>query len=101
MRLKTNDEKCRLCAKIPDFLGTIGRSGNVSLAVGRSHRLFPLLGVALGLVLVLLNRLLDPHLESEILSTALIAVLALLTGANHFEGLQKTYDALTNKNQTW
>jgi cobalamin synthase len=49
------------------------------------------------LVLVLLNRLLDPHLESEILSTVLIAVLALLTGANHFEGLQKTYDALSNR----
>jgi len=57
---------------------------------------FPLVGVALGLVLVLLNRLLDPHLESEILSTVLIAVLALLTGANHFDGLQKTCDALSN-----
>jgi adenosylcobinamide-GDP ribazoletransferase len=51
----------------------------------------------LGLVLVLLNRLLDPRLESEILGALLVAVLALLTGAIHYEGLQNTFDALSVK----
>ncbi|HSE90917.1 MAG TPA: adenosylcobinamide-GDP ribazoletransferase [Candidatus Binatia bacterium] len=58
---------------------------------------FPLVGIFLGLVLVLLNRLLDPHLESEILGVLLIAVLALLTGAIHYEGMQNTFDALSVK----
>jgi adenosylcobinamide-GDP ribazoletransferase len=58
---------------------------------------FPLVGIFLGLVLVLLNRVLDPHLESEILGALLIAVLALLTGAIHYQGLQNTFDALSAK----
>jgi adenosylcobinamide-GDP ribazoletransferase len=58
---------------------------------------FPLVGIFLGLVLVLLNRLLDPHIESEILGVLLIVVLALLTGAIHYEGLQNTFDALSVK----
>jgi adenosylcobinamide-GDP ribazoletransferase len=40
---------------------------------------------------------LDPHLESEILGVLLIAVLALLTGAIHYEGMQNTFDALSVK----
>jgi adenosylcobinamide-GDP ribazoletransferase len=58
---------------------------------------FPVVGIVLGWVLVLLNRLLDPRLESEILGTFLVAFLALLTGAIHYEGLQKTFDALSAK----
>jgi adenosylcobinamide-GDP ribazoletransferase len=58
---------------------------------------FPLVGIFLGLVLVVLNRLLDPHLESEMLGTLLVMVLALLTGANHYEGLQNTFDTLSAK----
>jgi adenosylcobinamide-GDP ribazoletransferase len=54
---------------------------------------FPLVGIFFGLILVFLNRLLDPYLESEILATLLIAVLALLTGALHFDGLRNTFDA--------
>jgi adenosylcobinamide-GDP ribazoletransferase len=57
----------------------------------------PLVGIFLGLVLVVLNRLLDPHLESEMLGTLLVTVLALLTGANHYQGLQNTFDALSTK----
>jgi adenosylcobinamide-GDP ribazoletransferase len=60
---------------------------------------FPLVGIFLGLVLVLLNRLLDPHLESEILGVLLIAVLALLTGAIHYEGMQNTFDALSGQGE--
>jgi adenosylcobinamide-GDP ribazoletransferase len=58
---------------------------------------FPLVGVFFGLVLVFLNRLLDPYLESEILATLLIAVLALLTAALHFDGLRNTFDTLSLK----
>src|SRR5262247_4680702 len=54
---------------------------------------FPLVGIFLGFVLVLLNRLLDPRLESEILGALLIAVLVLLTGGIHYQGLQNTFDA--------
>jgi adenosylcobinamide-GDP ribazoletransferase len=82
--------------KFLTFWGRFDRRESSPKHLGAAIVYFPLLGVALGLVLVLLNRLLDPHLESEILSTLLIAVLALLTGANHFEGLQKTCDALSN-----
>ena len=65
--------------------------------VGAAIPYFPLVGIVLGLVLVLLNRLLDPRLESEILGALLIAVLALLTGAIHYEGLQNTFDGLSVK----
>jgi adenosylcobinamide-GDP ribazoletransferase len=58
---------------------------------------FPLVGIVFGLVLVFLNRLLDPYLESEILATLLIAILALLTGASHFDGLRNTFDASSVK----
>lgn len=55
----------------------------------------PLVGIFLGLMLVLLNRLLDPRLESEILGALLVAILALLTGAIHYQGLQNTFDGLS------
>src|SRR5262249_4274055 len=45
---------------------------------------FPLVGIFLGFILVLLNRLLDPRLESEILGALLIGVFALLTGGIHY-----------------
>ena len=65
--------------------------------LGASIPYFPLVGIVLGLVLVLIHRLLDPRLETEILSLLLVAVLALLTGAIHYEGLQNTFDALSVK----
>lgn len=65
--------------------------------VGAAIPYFPLVGILLGLVLVLLNRFLDPRLESEILGSLLIAFLALLTGAIHYQGLQNTFDALSVK----
>lgn len=65
--------------------------------VGAAVLYFPLVGIFLGLVLVVLNRLLDPHLESEMLGTLLVTALALLTGANHYQGLQNTFDTLSEK----
>jgi adenosylcobinamide-GDP ribazoletransferase len=60
---------------------------------------FPLVGVFFGLVLVFLNRLLDPYLESEILGVILIAILALLTRATHYQGLQNTFNELSLKTE--
>jgi adenosylcobinamide-GDP ribazoletransferase len=65
--------------------------------VSASILYFPLVGIFFGLVLVFLNRLSDPYLESEILATLLIAILALLTGASHFDGLRNTFDTLSAK----
>ena len=62
--------------------------------VGKSAPLFPLVGLLLGLVLVLLNSALEPYLESEILGVALIGMLIFMTGAIHLEGAQKTFDTL-------
>jgi adenosylcobinamide-GDP ribazoletransferase len=81
----------------------LARGGRFDLAqvspqqVSAAVLYLPLVGIFLGLVLVVLNRLLDPHLESEMLGTLLVTVLALLTGANHYEGLQNTFDALATK----
>jgi adenosylcobinamide-GDP ribazoletransferase len=58
---------------------------------------FPLIGLFFGFVLIFLNRLLDPYLESEILGAILIAVLALLTRGIHYQGLQNTFNALSLK----
>jgi adenosylcobinamide-GDP ribazoletransferase len=82
------------------FLTLARRFGRAQVSpqqVSTAIAYFPLVGIFLGLVLVLLNRLLDPHLESEILGVLLIASLALLTGAIHYEGMQNTFDALSVK----
>jgi adenosylcobinamide-GDP ribazoletransferase len=57
----------------------------------------PIGGVILGSLLVLLNRLLDPYLESEIIGVTLVATQALMTGGIHFVGLQRTFDAFPAK----
>jgi adenosylcobinamide-GDP ribazoletransferase len=76
------------------FLTFSGRIDQLSARqINAAIPYFPLVGIFFGLVLVFLNRLLDPYLESEILATLLIAILALLTGALHFDGLRNTFDA--------
>ncbi len=83
--------------KFLTFASRFDASGLSPRHVGSVAPYFPLVGIGLGLVLVVLNRLLDPRLESEILAVFLIAFLALLTGATHYEGLQKTFDTLSVK----
>jgi adenosylcobinamide-GDP ribazoletransferase len=76
------------------FLTRGGRIDQVNpRQISASILYFPLVGFFFGLILVFLNRLLNPYLESEILATLLIAVLALLTGGLHFDGLRNTFDA--------
>jgi adenosylcobinamide-GDP ribazoletransferase len=65
--------------------------------IGQAVAYFPLAGIVLGLLLVLFNRLLDPYLESEIIGVTLVAIQAVMTGAIHFAGLQRTFDALPAK----
>lgn len=65
--------------------------------IGRSSPFFPLVGFCLGLLLVLFNRLLDPHIPSTILSVILVALLVLMTRALHLDGLGDTFDGLGAK----
>lgn len=71
------------------------RGCDVDLArAGTGAPYFPLVGLLLGALMVWLDRILEPYLGSEILSVVLVALLAIMTGAIHFEGLQQTFDAL-------
>src|SRR5919106_4337529 len=65
--------------------------------VGGAIPYFPLTGILLGLVLVLVNRLVGPYLESEIIGATLVAIQALMTAAIHYVGLQRTFDGLSVK----
>ena len=60
--------------------------------VGAAAVYFPLVGFGLGLVLNIVNRVMEPYLGSEILSVALVAILVVMTAAMHLQGLQKTCD---------
>lgn len=54
---------------------------------------FPLAGLLLGMILVLVNRGLEPYVASEILAVLLLTTLIIATGGNHLVGLQKTLRA--------
>ena len=58
---------------------------------------FPFVGLALGLILALLNYSLAPYLPSEILSIVLLTVLVLSTGGIHLEDLRATFDIAPTK----
>ena len=66
----------------------------LSHEIGRSSPFFPVVGFFVGLILVLLNRLLEPYLESEILGIVLVAVLVVVTRAQHLQGLKVTFDEI-------
>src|SRR5215475_8542405 len=83
--------------KFLTFAGRLERNQVNPQQVGAAIPYFPLVGIFFGFVLVLLNRLLDPRLESEILGALLIAALVLLTGGIHYQELQNTFDTLSVK----
>ncbi len=58
---------------------------------------FPLVGLVLGLLLMIINRALEPYLPSEILAVALLAILLLATGCRHMAGTQETFDSLWSR----
>jgi adenosylcobinamide-GDP ribazoletransferase len=68
------------------------RAGLAPADIGAAAVYFPFVGLSLGLVLVGINSVLEPHLESEILAAVHVTILILLTGAIHLEELQKTFD---------
>ena len=65
--------------------------------IGRSAAYFPVVGLCLGLILALLNRLLVPYVTAEILSVLLVTVMILMTRALHLDGLGDTFDGLGAK----
>jgi len=65
--------------------------------IGRSATYFPVVGLCLGLILALLNRLLVPYVTAEILSVLLVTVMILMTRALHLDGLGDTFDGLGAK----
>jgi adenosylcobinamide-GDP ribazoletransferase len=62
--------------------------------VGRAASFFPVIGFLLGLILVVINFLLEPFASPGLSSVALVTVLALLTRALHLDGLGDTFDGL-------
>ena len=62
--------------------------------VGRSAIFFPVVGLILGLILVLVNFLLLPFASAGLLSVILITLLAFMTRGLHLDGVGDTFDGL-------
>jgi adenosylcobinamide-GDP ribazoletransferase len=63
--------------------------------LGRAAIFFPVIGVLLGLVLVLVSSALEPLASAGLSSVVLVAVLALLTRGLHLDGLGDSFDGLS------
>jgi adenosylcobinamide-GDP ribazoletransferase len=53
----------------------------------------PLAGLALGVLLVLVDRALESYVASEVLAVLLLTILIIATGGHHLVGVQKTFSA--------
>ena len=62
--------------------------------LGRSMALFPASGVVLGLILVILNSLLDAFIPRAVLDCLLLLILIVITGALHLDGIADLLDGL-------
>jgi adenosylcobinamide-GDP ribazoletransferase len=71
-----------------------GRAQRSGQELGPSVIYFPVVGFLLGLVLVLVNALLEPFSRPSLSSVALVTVLAWLTRGLHLDGLGDTFDGL-------
>jgi adenosylcobinamide-GDP ribazoletransferase len=60
--------------------------------VGKSAAYFPLVGLILGLLLGLSNYILAPYGDPEIINVVVIGLLIAATGAQHLDGIKKTFD---------
>ena len=62
--------------------------------LGNAPLWFPLVGLAIGVVLAAINYLLTLHVDSEILSIVVIALLIVATGAMPLAGTKSTFDSI-------
>jgi adenosylcobinamide-GDP ribazoletransferase len=62
--------------------------------LGPSAIFFPIIGLLLGSLLVLVNFLLEPFARPGLSSVALVTILAVLTRGLHLDGLGDTFDGL-------
>lgn len=76
------------------FIGGVDEIEAVQSPIGALS--FPLVGLALGLLLVIVNRAMEPFLPSEILAVALLAFLLLATRGRHLAGTQEVFDSVWN-----
>lgn len=72
----------------------LGRRPPEAEDFGRSDAFFPVVGLALGAVLVGVDLLLQSFVPLAVLNVVLVALLALLTGALHLDGVIDTFDGL-------
>jgi adenosylcobinamide-GDP ribazoletransferase len=70
------------------------RSDRSADEVGRAAVFFPVIGFLLGVILVLVNGLLEAYTSPALLGVVLVTVLALLTRGLHLDGLGDTFDGL-------
>lgn len=62
--------------------------------VGRSAIFFPVIGLILGAILVLVNFLLEPFASAGLSSAILVSLLAFMTRGLHLDGVGDTFDGL-------
>jgi adenosylcobinamide-GDP ribazoletransferase len=70
------------------------RANRLASEVGSSAIFFPVIGFLLGMILVLINFLLEPFASPGLSSVVLVSVLALLTRGLHLDGVGDTFDGL-------
>jgi adenosylcobinamide-GDP ribazoletransferase len=61
---------------------------------GRAAIFFPVIGLILGSILVLVNFLLEPFASAGLLSVILVSLLAFMTRGLHLDGIGDTFDGL-------
>ena len=62
--------------------------------LGHGMALFPAVGLLLGLILIVLNSLLDALIPRAVLDCLLLLILIVITGALHFDGIADLLDGL-------
>jgi adenosylcobinamide-GDP ribazoletransferase len=70
------------------------RANHSAEEVGQAAIFFPLIGFILGLILVVVNSVLQPFATAGLLSVVLVTILAVLTRGFHLDGLADTFDGL-------